>query len=144
MVHNAGGDFFAQVRASLPRRHHTCGRGAVRCHSTCGCGVVPTMQRVCHRGPEPPILLVVAADVVVIHGARLCVCVYLSSGFKGQCFNYAIPIAKSFPPMTSLPYLGLVVLPLQTPRGIWREGFPTSPCILVGTPWQLLGGSSTT
>ena len=30
------------------------------------------------------------------------------------------------------------------PRGIWREGFPTSPCILVGTPWQLLGGSSTT
>jgi hypothetical protein len=45
------------------------------------------------------------------------VCVYLSSGFKGQCFNYAIPIAKSYPPMTSLPYLGLVVLPLRTPRG---------------------------
>jgi hypothetical protein len=47
----------------------------------------------------------------------LLVCVYLSSGFKGQCFNYAIPIAKSFPPMTSLPYLGLVVLPLRIPRG---------------------------
>ena len=46
-----------------------------------------------------------------------CVYVYLSSGFKGQCFNYAIPIAKSYPPMTSLPYLGLVVLPLRTPRG---------------------------
>ena len=74
----------------------------------------------------------------------VCVCVYLSSGFKGQCFNYAIPITKCFPPMTSLPYLGLVVLPLRTPGGIWREGFPTSPCILVGTPWQLLGSSSTT
>ena len=24
------------------------------------------------------------------------VCVYLSSGFKGQCFNYAIPITKSY------------------------------------------------
>ncbi len=74
----------------------------------------------------------------------VCVCVYLSSCFKGWCFNYAIPIAKSFPPMTSLPYLGLIVLPLQTPGGIRREGFPTSPCILVGTHWQLLGGSSTT
>jgi hypothetical protein len=65
------------------------------------------------------------------------VCVCLSSGFKGQCFNYAIPIAKSYPPMTSLPYLGLVVLPLRTPWGL-QEGFPTSPCILVGIPWQLL------
>jgi hypothetical protein len=65
-------------------------------------------------------------------------CVYLSSGFKGQCFNYAIPIAISFPLMTSLPYLGLVVLPLWTPGGIWREGFPTSQCILVETPWQLI------
>ena len=73
-----------------------------------------------------------------------CVCVYLSSGFKGQCFNYAIPIAKSYPPMTFLPYLGLVVLPLRTPGGVWREGSPTSSCILVGTPWQLLEGSSTT
>ncbi len=50
-------------------------------------------------------------------GVCVFVCVYLSSGFKGQCFNYAIPIAKSYPPMTSLPYLGLVVLPLRTPRG---------------------------
>ncbi len=65
------------------------------------------------------------------------VCVYLSSGFRGQCFNHAIPIAKSYPPMTSLPY-GLVVLPLRTPGGVWREGLPTSSCILVGTPWQLL------
>jgi len=46
--------------------------------------------------------------------------------------------------MTSLPHLGLVVLPLRTPGGFWREGIPTSPCILVGTPWQLLEGSSTT
>ena len=45
------------------------------------------------------------------------VCVYLSSSFKGQCFTYAIPIAKSYPPMTSLPHLGLVVLPLQNPGG---------------------------
>jgi len=48
-----------------------------------------------------------------------CVCVYLSSGFKGQCFNYSIPFAKSYPLMTSLPYLGLVVLPLPTPGGAW-------------------------
>jgi hypothetical protein len=47
-----------------------------------------------------------------------CVCVYLSSGFRGQCFNYTIPIAKSYPPMTSLLYLGLVVLPLRTPGGV--------------------------
>jgi hypothetical protein len=39
--------------------HHTCGRSAVCC------------QRVCHRGPKPPIPLVVAADVAVRHGARL-------------------------------------------------------------------------
>jgi hypothetical protein len=80
----------------------------------------------------------------IVRQAKGRVCVYLSSGFKEQCFNYAISIAKSFPPMTSLPYFGLVVLPLRTPGGIRREGFPTSPCILVGTPWQLLGGSSTT
>ena len=30
-------------------------------------------------------------------GVCVFVCVYLSSGFKGQCFNYAIPIAKSYP-----------------------------------------------
>ncbi len=47
-----------------------------------------------------------------------CVCVYLSSGSEEQCFDYAIQIAKSYPPMTSLPYLGLVVLPLRTPWGI--------------------------
>ena len=52
---------------------------------------------------------------------EVCVCVYLSSGFKGQCFNYAIPIAKSYPPMTSLPCLGLVVLPLRTPGGLARR-----------------------
>jgi hypothetical protein len=40
-------------------------------------------------------------------------------------------ITKTYPPMTSLPYLGLVVLPLRTPGRIWQEGFPTSPCILV-------------
>jgi len=50
--------------------------------------------------------------------SSLSVCVYLSSGFKGQCFNYAIPIAKSYLPMTSLPYLGLIVLPLWTPGGV--------------------------
>jgi hypothetical protein len=66
-----------------------------------------------------------------------CVCVCLSSGFKGQCFNYAIPIAKSFPPMTSLPYLGLVVLPLRTPRGDFGEkGFQ-----LVRVSWLGLRGS---
>ena len=46
-------------------------------------------------------------------------CVYLFSGFRGQCFNYVLPIAKIYPPMTSLPYLGLVVLPLRTPGGVW-------------------------
>ena len=29
-------------------------------------------QRVCHHGPKPPMPLVVAADVAVRHGARLC------------------------------------------------------------------------
>ena len=64
-------------------------------------------------------------------------CVYLSSGFKGQCFNYAIPITKSFPPMTSLPYLGLVVLPLRTPRG----GFGEKGFQLVPVSWLGLRGS---
>jgi len=68
-------------------------------------------------------LMAMAAEV-----CRECVCVYLSSGFKGQCFNYAIPIAKSFPPMTSLPYLGLIVLPLRTPGGGFGEkGFQLVP-----------------
>ena len=57
------------------------------------------------------------ASVPDLLGKLKALCVYLSSGFKGQCFNYVIPIAKSYPPMTSLPYLGLVVLPLRTPRG---------------------------
>jgi hypothetical protein len=67
----------------------------------------------------------------------MCVCVYLSSGFKGQCFNYVIPIAKSYPPMTSLPYLGLVILPLRTPRGdLARRGFQ-----LVRVSWLGFHGS---
>ena len=75
---------------------------------------------------EPPVNDFLKVDAVVKSGedtrvGAMCVlvCVYLSSGFKGQCFNYAIPIATSFPPMTSLPYLGLVVFPLRTPGGIW-------------------------
>ena len=69
---------------------------------------------------------------------RVGVCVYLFSGFRRQCFNYAIPIAKSYPPMTSLPYLGLVVLPLRTPGGVFGErGFQ-----LVHVSWLGLRGNS--
>ncbi len=46
----------------------------------------------------------------------VCVCTTCPPVLRVSVFNYAIPIAKSFPPMTSLPYLGLVVLPLQTPQ----------------------------
>jgi hypothetical protein len=66
------------------------------------------------------------------------VCVYLFSGFRRQCFNYAIPIAKSYPPMTSLPYLGLVVLPLRTPRG---GGFSERGFQLVRVSWLGLRGN---
>ena len=51
-------------------------------------------------------------------------CVYLSSGFKGQCFNYAIPIAKLTPPSfrhshdSSLGYfLPIYPLPWDGTRG---------------------------
>ena len=73
-----------------------------------------------------------------------CVCVYLSSGFKGQCFNYAIPIAKSYPPMTSLPYLGLVVLPLRTPRGDCEKGFQLVRVSWLGFRGNCFLGSPTT
>ncbi len=77
--------------------------------NTC-CGVAPAECRAKHSLYDR----VMKSTNVLLNAD---VCVYLSSGFKGQCFNYAIPIAKSYPPMTSLPYLGLVVLPLRTPRG---------------------------
>ena len=60
--------------------------------------------------------------------ACVCTCPPVS---RGSVFNHVIPITKSFPRMTSLPYLGLVVLPLWTRSRIWQEGFPTSPCISV-------------
>ena len=74
----------------------------------------------------------------------VCVCVCLSSGFKGQCFNYAIPIAKSYPPMTSLPYLGLVVLPLRTPRGDCEKGFQLVRVSWLGFRGNCFLGSPTT
>jgi hypothetical protein len=58
----------------LHRCHGTSGHGAVRCHSTCGRGTVPMMQQVGGRGFELPVLLVIAADVSVGHGGRLCLC----------------------------------------------------------------------
>ena len=45
-----------------------CERRCHGCHGTCRRSAVPTTQRLCHRSPKPPILLVITADVAVRHG----------------------------------------------------------------------------
>jgi len=62
----------------------------------------------------------------------VCVCVYLSSGFKGQCFNYAIPIPNFPPRWHPFHTLGLQYHPSGPPGVFGEKGFQLVPVSLLG------------
>jgi hypothetical protein len=74
------------------------------------------------------IYFLLGQDGHLSHEVCGCVCVRVLR-FRGAVFRLRDMNRQILPPMTSLPYLGLVVLPLRTPWGIWREGFPTSSLV---------------
>jgi hypothetical protein len=72
--------------------------------------------------------VILICDVSLV---SVCVCVSWPPVRGGVTVKHSIPLASDPPQWHPLHPLGLIVLPPLDPQGGLREGFPTSPCILV-------------